>query len=123
MKVLLAEDDNFLREICSKKLVNEGFTVYEAIDGGQALDGAMELKPDIILLDIIMPAIDGFQVLHQIKNSKDKEIVNIPVIMLSNLGQEDDIQKAMDAGASDYLVKAHFTTEEIVGKIKKLLKK
>lgn len=123
VRVLLAEDDNFLREICSKKLINEGFTVFEAIDGSQALEAAKEVKPDIMLLDIIMPAIDGFQVLQEIKSSKDSELANVPIIMLSNLGQDDDIQKAMEGGASDYLVKAHFTTEEIVGKIKKLLKK
>ncbi len=123
VKVLLVEDDAFLREICSKKLTKEGFTVYEAVDGEQALSGAMSVKPDIILLDIILPAIDGFQILSQIRASKDNKIAKVPVIMLSNLGQEDDIKKAMDMGANDYLVKAHFTTEEIVGKIKTLLKK
>jgi DNA-binding response OmpR family regulator len=123
IKVLLVEDDAFLREICSKKLTKEGFTVYEAIDGEQALEGAMEIIPDIMLLDIILPAIDGFQILSQIKSSKNEKIKAIPVIMLSNLGQEDDIRKAMDMGANDYLVKAHFTTEEIVGKIKKILQK
>jgi len=121
VKVLLVEDDAFLREICSKKLTKEGYTVHEAIDGEEALAGLEEIKPDIILLDIILPAIDGFQILNQIRNNKNKSIVNTPVIMLSNLGQEDDIKKAMDMGANDYLVKAHFTTEEIVGKIKKVL--
>ena len=123
VKVLLVEDDSFLREICSKKLTREGFTVYEAIDGEQAMDSVAEIKPDIILLDIILPAIDGFQILHQIRSCQNKKIANTPVIMLSNLGQEDDIKKAMDMGANDYLVKAHFTTEEIVNKIKKVLKK
>ncbi len=121
VKVLLVEDDNFLREISSKKLVKEGFTVYEAIDGEQALKGVEEVKPDIVLLDIILPAIDGFQILANIRSNKDPEIAKIPVIMLSNLGQEDDIKKAMDIGANDYLVKAHFTTEEIVEKIKSVL--
>jgi DNA-binding response OmpR family regulator len=123
VKVLLVEDDAFLREICSKKLVKEGFTVFEALDGEQALNGFAKIKPDIILLDIILPAIDGFQILHQIRGYADKKIAQTPVIMLSNLGQEDDIKKAMDMGANDYLVKAHFTTEEIVGKIKKTLGK
>jgi len=123
IKVLLVEDDAFLREICSKKLLKEGLTVYEAIDGEQALNSIDEIKPDIILLDIILPAIDGFQILHQIRSHKDKKIANTPVIMLSNLGQEDDIKKAMDMGANDYLVKAHFTTEEIVNKVKKTLNK
>ena len=122
-RVLLVEDDAFLREICSKKLVKEGYTVYEAIDGEQALKGVREVKPDIVLLDIILPAIDGFQILSQIRADKDTKISKIPVIMLSNLGQEDDIKKAISMGANDYLVKAHFTTEEIVGKIRKMIGK
>jgi DNA-binding response OmpR family regulator len=123
IKVLLVEDDAFLREICSKKLVKEGFTVYEAIDGEQALNGVGKVEPDIILLDIILPAVDGFQILHQIRENQNKKVAIAPVIMLSNLGQDDDIKKAMEMGANDYLVKAHFTTEEIVEKIKKTLGK
>lgn len=119
--VLLVEDDSFLRDICSKKLAKEGFTVHEAIDGSQALEGVVKIKPDIVLLDIILPAIDGFQILNEIRGNADKKVAKVPVIMLSNLGQEDDIKKALDAGANDYMVKAHFTTEEIVGKIKKIL--
>jgi DNA-binding response OmpR family regulator len=123
IKVLLVEDDAFLREICSKKLVKEGFTVYEALDGEQALNSVGKVIPDIILLDIILPAIDGFQILHQIRENPNKKVATAPVIMLSNLGQDDDIKKAMEMGANDYLVKAHFTTEEIVEKIKKTLGK
>lgn len=123
IKVLLVEDDSFLRSICSKKLVREGFTVYEAIDGEMALKEVEKIKPDIILLDIILPAIDGFGVLTEIKKISDKKIANIPIIMLSNLGQDDDIKKAIELGANDYLVKAHFTIEEIVTKIKKVLNK
>lgn len=123
IRVLLVEDDSFLREISSKKLTKEGFTVFEAIDGEQAIIGAREVRPDIILLDIILPAVDGFQILNEIRNFEDKEAAKVPIIMLSNLGQEDDIKRAMDSGANDYMVKAHFTTEEIVGKIKELLKK
>ena len=115
------EDDAFLREISSKKLTKEGYSVYEAIDGEEAIQGVKTVKPDIVLLDIILPAVDGFQVLSQIRASEDSKIAKVPVIMLSNLGQEDDIKKAMSMGANDYLVKAHFTTEEIVNKIKKLL--
>ena len=74
-------------------------------------------------MDIILPAIDGFQILSQIRNHEDPQVAQVPVIMLSNLGQDDDIKKAMDMGANDYLVKAHFTTEEIVTKIKKMLGK
>lgn len=123
VKVLLVEDDSFLREICSKKLQKEGYTVFEATDGSEALDGVGGVEPDIVLLDIILPAIDGFQILHGIKEHEKEKVRNVPVIMLSNLGQDDDIKKAMNMGASDYLVKAHFTTEEIVGKIKTVLGK
>ena len=123
IRVLLVEDDNFLRSICSKKLVKEGFTVYEAIDGEMALSEVEKIKPDIVLLDIILPAIDGFGVLTKIRASGAKEVAEVPIIMLSNLGQDDDIKKAMDLGANDYMVKAHFTIEEIVTKVKKLLGK
>lgn len=123
IKVLLVEDDSFLREICSKKLVKEGFTVFEAIDGEQVLSEIDKIEPDIVLLDIILPAIDGFGVLKAIRANEKEIIKNVPVIMLSNLGQEDDIKKAMEVGANNYLVKAHFTTDEIVEKIKKLLNK
>lgn len=123
VKVMLVEDDSFLREICSKKLTKEGYTVYEAIDGEQVLANIEQIKPDIVLLDIILPAVDGFQILKEIKANPDKKVSEVPVIMLSNLGQDDDIKKAMDMGAKDYLVKAHFTTEEIVQKIKSILGK
>ena len=123
VRVVLVEDDTFLREICSKKLTKEGYTVYEAVDGQEALDGIIDIKPDIVLLDIILPAIDGFQILSQVRAHADEAIAKVPIIMLSNLGQEDDITKAMEGGANDYLVKAHFTTEEIIGKIKGILDK
>jgi len=122
-KILLVEDDEFLKDICSKKLVNEGFEVYEAIDGEQALAEVEKIKPDLVLLDIILPSMDGFQVLEEVRKNSDKQIAGIPVIMLSNLGQDGDVKKAMDLGATDYMVKAHFTTEEIVKKIKSVLAK
>jgi len=121
INVLLVEDDNFLRSICSKKLIKEGFTVYEALDGEMALNKALKIKPDIILLDIILPALDGFEVLSRIRSNSDKIVAQVPIIMLSNLGQDEDIKKALAGGANDYLVKAHFTIEEIVAKVKKLL--
>jgi len=116
IKVLLVEDEFFLREICGKKLASEGFTVFEAVDGEKAVEMVTKVKPDIVLLDIILPAMDGFEVLKKIREDKDEKIKKIPVIMLSNLGQDDDIKKAMDLGADNYLVKAHFATDEI-GKI------
>jgi len=123
LKVLLVEDDSFLGEICSKKLVKEDYTVYRAVDGMQALEGAKIIKPDIILLDIILPAIDGFQILGELRRSTDEKIANVPIIMLSNLGQDDDVKKATEMGATGYMVKAHFTTDEIANKVKTVLGK
>jgi DNA-binding response OmpR family regulator len=123
LNVLLVEDDPFLREICSKKLTKEGYTVYEAIDGLQAIKAFAKIKPQIVLLDIILPSIDGFQVLKKIRSNEDQRTAQIPVIMLSNLGQEDDVKRAMDLGANDYLIKAHFTTDEIADRISTILNK
>ncbi len=123
IKVMLVEDDSFLRDICAKKLSKEGFEVYEAIDGEEALKIVDKVKPDIVLLDIILPAIDGFEVLEKIRSNPNPETQKVPIIMLSNLGQKDDIEKALKIGANDYLVKAHFNTEEIIDKIKKELGK
>lgn len=120
-KVLLVEDDNFLRSICSKKLIKEGFEVIEAIDGSQAFKEMEKIKPDVILLDLVMPIMDGFEVLAKIRNNPDKQIAAIPVIILSNLGQDEEIKKAMGLGANMFLVKANFSTGEIVKKVRKLL--
>lgn len=118
-KILLIEDDKFLRELIIQKLGKEGFDVSEAPEGEAGLVKMKEVKPDLILLDLILPGIDGFEVLKRAK--EDKELNSIPVIILSNLGQKDDVQKGVDLGAVDYLIKAHFTPSEIVDKIKKTL--
>lgn len=120
-KVLIVEDDSFLRDICRKKLIKEGFNVEIAVDGEEALRKVENFMPEIVLLDIILPVRDGFEVLKEIRSHKNRLIKNVPVIMLTNLGQEEDNRKALDLGANDYLVKAHFTTEEIVEKIKSRL--
>lgn len=121
VKILLVEDDTFLREICAKKLTKEGFLVFEMVDGDQVLKGLEKIEPDIILLDIILPTINGFEVLEQIRSHKNEKIKQTPVIVLSNLGQEEDVKKAQNLGANGYLIKAHFTIEEIVKKIKSQL--
>ena len=115
-KILLIEDDKFLRELIIQKLGKEGFEVVEAPEGEGGLVKMKEEKPDLVLLDLILPGIDGFEVLHRAK--EDAELKGIPVIILSNLGQKDDVQKGVDLGAVDYLIKAHFTPGEIVEKIK-----
>jgi len=120
-KILIVEDDKFLRELIAKKLIKEGYEVEEAIDGEDGVRKAKEIMPDLILLDLILPGIDGFEVLKRIKESQKTAL--IPVVILSNLGQKDEIEKGLNLGAVDFLIKAHFTPEEIVEKIKLVLAK
>ncbi len=120
-KILVIEDDQFLRDLINKKLTNEGFETESAIDGQEGLQKALTASPHLILLDIILPVLDGFEVLKQIRNQPDKKIAQIPIVLLSNLGQESDVEKGKALGADDYLIKAAFTTDEIVEKIKKVL--
>ncbi len=118
-KILIVEDDKFLRELIAKKLKSADYEAIEAIDGESAVVKAKELKPDLILLDLILPGIDGFGILTKIKG--DRAISQIPVIILSNLSQQEEIDKALKLGAADFLVKANFVPGEIIEKIKKIL--
>lgn len=118
-KILIIEDDKFLRELIIQKLGKEGFDLAEAADGEEGVRKMKEEKPNLVLLDLILPGIDGFEVLRRAK--ADKELAPIPVVILSNLGQKDDIDKGIGLGAADYLIKAHFTPGEIVSKIKETL--
>lgn len=118
-KILTIEDDRFLRQLIQKKLADSGFEALSASDGESGLTLIKEQKPDLVLLDLILPGIDGFEVLATIK--KDPETKDIPVIILSNLGQEGDVNKGVEYGAVDYMVKAHFTPNEIVEKVKQSL--
>ncbi|NUM25531.1 MAG: response regulator [Candidatus Buchananbacteria bacterium] len=113
--ILLVEDDEFLAELYATKLSLEGYEVFLANDGEKGFKMAKEKKPDLILLDIILPKMDGFEVLSKIKS--DKEIKNIPVVLLTNLSQKDEVKRGLDLGASDYLIKAHFMPSEVVKKI------
>jgi DNA-binding response OmpR family regulator len=119
-KILIVEDDKFLRELISRKLQKEGYEIVQAADGEEGEKKIKETKPDLILLDLILPGIDGFEVLSRIK--QDPTVASIPVVILSNLGQKEEIEKGLKLGAVDYLVKAHFTPAEIVEKIKVILK-
>lgn len=119
-KILIIEDDRYLRELIIKKLEKEKFKILEAVDSKEGFKKAKEQKPDLILLDLILPGTDGYAVLSQIK--ADPEISFIPVIILSNLGQIQEIQKGLKLGAVDYLIKAHFTPETIIEKVKHYLK-
>lgn len=114
--VLLVEDDKFLRDLISQKLRNEGFAVSEAIDGEEGMRKLKEESPDIVLLDLILPGMDGFELLKRAK--EDVGLARIPVIILSNLGQREDIERGMKLGAHDFLIKAHFTPGEIIAKVR-----
>lgn len=117
-KVLIVEDDAFLAGIYSSKFQSEGFLVEHAGDGEEALKLAQH-GPDIILLDILLPKMDGFEVLKHLK--KDAKTKDIPVILLTNLGQKSDVEFGLKQGAADYLIKAHFMPQETVEKVKKVL--
>lgn len=118
--VLLVEDDVFLCGIYQKKFEMDGFKVSSADNGEKGLADIKKKKPDVILLDVLLPKLDGFVVLERLK--ADPAVKNIPVILLTNLGQKDDVEKGMQSGAADYLIKAHFKPSEVVEKVKKVLK-
>jgi len=117
--VLLVEDDEFLANIYKTKFEMEGFKVSIADNGESGLADAKKKAPDVILLDILLPKMDGFAVLEKLKG--DAELKKIPVILLTNLGQKEDVDKGLKLGASDYLIKAHFMPAETVEKVKKVL--
>jgi len=120
-KILIIEDDKFLRELITQKLFKEGYEVSEAVDGEEGLKKIKEEKPGLVLLDLILPGIDGFEVLARMR--EEPTLSSIPVIILSNLGQKEDVEKGLKMGAVDYLIKAHFTPGEIIEKIKAALKR
>lgn len=118
-KILIVEDDPFLSKMYLAKLEGADYQVEVAFDGEQALKQVEDARPDLIMLDIVLPKADGFEVLQKLKN--DEKYKNIKVIMLTNLGQESDVKKGLDLGADDYLIKAHFMPSEVVQKINKTL--
>ncbi len=121
IKILLVEDDEFLRDICKRKLEKEGFVVSVAVDGNEAMEKIMREEFQLILLDVVLPVIDGFEILKRTKADPKKS--SIPIVMLTNLGQTSDIEKGFSLGADDYIVKAHYTVGEIVEKIKEILER
>lgn len=119
--ILLVEDDRFILEMYAEKMQKAGFKVEVAEDGTAAFNKAKEVIPDVILLDIIIPKMDGFEVLKAIKS--EINLKNIPVVLLTNLGQKQSIEKGLKAGASDYIIKAHFTPSEVLNKIEQIISK
>jgi CheY-like chemotaxis protein len=118
-RVLLAEDDRFLRRAAESRLRQNGFTVLPAVDGEEALKVARAERPDLILLDLIMPKLQGFEVLKALK--QDPATAPIPVIVLSNLGQDEDLKQAMELGAIAYFIKAHLSLQDLVQRVAQTL--
>ncbi len=118
-KIIIIEDDEFLSDIYKTKFELEGFKVIAINDGEKGLKAIQTKKPDIVLLDVLLPKLDGFTILQILK--KDEATKDIPVVLLTNLGQKEDVQKGLEMGAVDYLIKAHFTPGEIIEKIKQAL--
>ncbi len=120
-KILIIEDDRYISKMYQLKLSLEGYDVQVADNGRIGVDKVKEFMPNIILLDILMPELDGFEVLKIIK--EDSTTKGIPTLIMSNLGQEDHIQKGMKMGAIGYIVKSQFTPSKVVEKIKEVLAK
>jgi len=119
--VLIVEDDQFLQKIYSNKLRSEGFEVVQAIEGNEGARKVLEVRPSLVILDLILPGKNGFDILAEIKNNKETR--DIPVIILSNLGQEKDINRGLDLGAEDYFVKTDIKLSEVLGKVREYILK
>src|SRR3989344_5328845 len=117
-KILIIEDDVFLGDVLTEKLAKDGFEIIIARDGKEGFEKIKSSKADLILLDIIMPNMNGYEILEA--KQKDPSIANIPVIIISNSGQPVEIHRALALGVKDYLVKAQFDPEEVLTKIKSL---
>jgi DNA-binding response OmpR family regulator len=120
-KVLIAEDDQFISKAYMQGFKRQGFEVILAMDGNEALLKAKTEKPDIILLDLIMPIKNGFEVLKELKEMPDFKYT--PIIILSNLGQEADVEKGKNMGATEYLVKTNSSMHDVIDKVNQYLQK
>lgn len=118
-KILIAEDDHFLATAYKIKLTKAGYDVLLTADGQEAISAVDSYHPDLIILDLIMPIKDGFAVLEELKNNPLWQ--SIPVIVASNLGQKEDMEKATNLGAAEFVVKSDLSLEELLGKIRKIL--
>lgn len=119
--ILLVEDDKFLEDIFATRLQNEGYTIVVAGDGETGLKLASEKHPHLILLDIILPQMDGWEALEKLQGQE--MLRDIPVILLTNLGHEEDVEKGLKSGAVGYLIKAQYTPTEVINKVKEVLEK
>jgi len=118
-KILLIEDDPFLSSLLGNRLKKEGFELVNVKSGNEAGKLLKSEKPDLVLLDIILPGKSGFEVLEEIKS--DPQVAKIPVMIISNLGQDIDIEKGRELGVADYIVKAQVSIDDLVKKIRTYL--
>ncbi len=117
--IIFIEDEPILQKTVGRFLEKEGYEVKSALDGETGLAMVKKIKPDLVLLDLVLPKKDGFEVLEELK--QDESTKNIPVIILTNLEKSNDIEKTLSLGATTYLVKANYELEEVVKKIKEVL--
>ena len=119
IKILIAEDDKFLVKVLSNKFARKGFDVIISGNGNETVDKIKSEKPDLVLLDLIMPYKNGFDVLEEVK--MDKNCKDIPVIILSNLGQKSDIERGKKLGVVDYLIKSNLSINDVISKVNEAL--
>ena len=117
--ILIVEDEDFLMRVLQDSFVAEGYAVETAADGIEAMERIQKKKPNLILLDLLMPKKDGFYVLEVVKNNPEWKL--IPVLVLSNLGGDEEIKKAIALGADDYFVKSQHPVEDVIQKVKIML--
>jgi len=117
--ILIVEDDKLLRDLLTEKLERSGFKVVGAIDGKQALEKLNDVAPALIILDLVLPGLDGFEILHHLKENPATK--TIPVLVLSNLGDKSDVRRAKDLGAKEYLIKAHYTLDDITRRVEEMV--
>lgn len=119
-KILIIEDDDFLRSLAVTKLEKSGFTVVMASDGKSGLDMTVSESPNLVILDLMLPVMTGFDVLRALRNEPSTK--SMQVLVFSNLGDEKDMKTCMEMGVSDYMVKSNFTLDELVEKVTGIVK-
>ncbi len=118
--IYLVEDDSFISGMYQTKLKNMGYTVELATDGEAAWTRLQQDPlPDLVLLDVVLPKKDGFEILEELR--ANGRTANLPVILLTNLGQKPDVERGVKLGADDYIIKAHYTPSEVMEKVEKIL--
>lgn len=119
-KILIIEDEKFLLEMYQSRFEKEDYQVLAAMSGRVGLELAQKEKPDLIILDILMPGMDGYEVIKKLK--KDSQTEKIPILVFSNLGQQEEINQGLKLGADDYVVKTDLTPSELINKVERMLK-